>query len=237
MTEAEMIAALADAERHGTHPVNAEPFAALDRAAAYRIQIGVRDAVGATVGMLKTAVQSDGVGVAAPIYASRIGRGGYRLPVANVLGLEVEVGVVLGKDLEAGGDAATAVDHYFTGVEVVGSRFVDRDVGGANGGLADNMSALGYVVGTEPRPLRDDIGGLNVTLEFAGRQIFSGPAKHGFGTVLTSVAAYARAQQPHLPLRAGTVITTGSLCGLVPTAGPGRVVARLGDDVVELDLV
>lgn len=237
MTEAEMIAALADAERHGTHPVDAAPFATLDRAAAYRIQTAVRAAVGATVGMLKTAVQSDGVGVAAPIYANRVGRDGFRLPLANVLGLEVEVGVVLGKDVGAEDDVASAIDHYFTGVEVVGSRFVDRDAGGANGGLADNMSALGYVTGTEPRPLRDDIDGLSVRLEFAGREIFSGPAKHGFGTVLASLAAYARAQQPDLPLRAGTVVTTGSLCGLVPTSGPGHVVARLGDDRVEFDLV
>jgi 2-keto-4-pentenoate hydratase len=99
------------------------------------------------------------------------------------------------------------------------------------------MSALGYVIGTEPRPLRDNIDGLSVTLEFAGRQIFSGPAKHGFGTVLASLAAYARAQQPHLPLGAGTIITTGSLCGLVRTSGPGHGVARLGDERVEFDLV
>ncbi len=237
MIEAEMIAALADGQRRGTHTIDPAHYAALDRATANRIQIGVLDALGATVGMLKTAVQGDGVGVASPIYASRIGRSGMRLPLANVLGLEVEVGVVLGKDVGPDTDVATAVDHYFTGIEVVGSRFTNRTAAGANGGLADNMSALGYVIGGEPRALKGAIDGLTVTLEFAGKQIYSAPAKHGFGTVLASLAAYAKTQLPRLPLKAGTMITTGSLCGLVLTEGPGHAVARLGDDVVEFDLV
>ena len=237
MTEAEMIASLADGQRRGTHTVDGAPFAPLDRAAAYRVQSGVLNAVGAKIAMLKTAVQADGVGVAAPIYASGVGRNGLRLPVANVLGLEVEVGVVLGKDVGPDTDVASAVDHYFTGIEIVGSRFVDRSLAGANGGLADNMSGLGYVIGVEPRALKDSTDGLTVTLEFAGKQIYSAPAKHGFGTVLNSVVAYAKAQQPWMPLKAGTIITTGSLCGLVLTSGIGHAVARLGTDVVEFELV
>lgn len=237
MTESEMIAALADGQRWGIHTVDGPPFAALDRAAAYRVQAGVMEAVGATVGMIKTAVQADGVGVAAPIYADRLGRTGYRLPVSNVLGLEVEVGLVLGKDVMSRSDVAGAIDHFFAGVEIVGSRFVDRDLAGPIGGLADNMSALAYVIGTEPRRLKDDISGLKVALEFAGKAIFAGPARQGFGTVLASLEAYADAQQAFMPLRAGAIVTTGSLCGLVPTSGTGHVVARLGGDVVEMDLV
>jgi len=228
MTEAEMIAALADGQRRGTHTVDPAPYAALGRDAANRIQLGVLDAVGAKVGMLKTAVQADGAGVASPIYGANVGRSGMRLPLANVLGLEVEVGLVLGKDVGPETDVAAAV---------VGSRFSNRTAAGVNGGLADNMSALGYVIGGEPRRLKDAIDGLTVTLEFADKQIYAAPAKHGFGTVLASVVAYAKAQLPQLPLKAGTIITTGSLCGLVLTDGPGHAVARLGDDVVECDLV
>jgi 2-keto-4-pentenoate hydratase len=237
MTEAEMIASLADGQRRGTHTVDGAAFTSLDRAAAYRIQSGVLSSIGATVGMLKTAIHSDGVGVAAPIFATNVGRNGFRLPVANVLGLEVEVGVVLGKDVGPTDDAAAAVDHYFTGVEIVGSRFADRQTAGSNGPLADNLSGLGYVIGTEPRRLMGDLDGLSVSLEFGGKPIYGAPAKHGFGTVLASVAAYAKAQQPVLPLRAGTIITTGTLCGLVLTSGTGHVTARLGDDIVEFDLV
>ncbi len=232
-----MIEALAQAQRHVVHTVEAAAFAAIDRAAAYRIQSGVARALGAQVGMLKTAVHPDGVGVAAPIYANHIGRNGYRLPAANVLGLEVEVGLVLGKDVDGPSDLAGAVDHYFTGVEVVGSRFADRAPAGAIGQMADNMSSLGYVIGVEPRLLADDMEGLGVTVDFAGERRFAGTARHGFGSVLASVAAYAGAQQTWLPLKAGTVITTGSLCGLVPAAGAGHVSARLGEDTVEFDLV
>src|SRR4051812_49283720 len=156
MTEAEMIASLADGQRRGTHTVDGAPFASLDRAEAYRIQAGVMSASGAKLGMLKTAIHSDGVGVAAPIYAANVGRNGFRLPVANVLGLEVEVGLILCKDVGPDDDVASIVDHYFTGVEIVGSRFVDRSTAGANGGLADNMSGLGYVIG-ESRMLKDQV--------------------------------------------------------------------------------
>src|SRR3569833_2509086 len=237
MTEAEMIASLADGQRHGTHTTDAVPYASLDRATAYRIQSSVMTAVNANVGMLKTAIHADGVGVAAPIFAAAGGRDGFRLPVANVLGLEVEVGVVLGKDVGPETDVASAVDHYFTGIEVVGSRFADRGLAGANGQLADNMSALGYVIGTEPRALKGQIDGPTVTVEFAGKQIYCAPAKHGFGTVLASLAAYAKALLPGLALKAGTIVTTGSLCGLVLTSGTGHVEARLGDDRVEFDIV
>ena len=96
------------------------------------------------------------------------------------------------------------------------------------------MSAYGYCIG--PRRGSDAIDGLTVRLEFAGREINSAPAKHGFGTVLASLRAYADAQQPALPLKAGTVVTTGSMCGLVPTSGPGRVVAYLGDESLSFDL-
>jgi 2-keto-4-pentenoate hydratase len=238
MSEAELINALVAAHRAGTHPVDGALFAGLDRAAAYRIQDGVTAGLGASVGMLKTAILPDGTGAAGAIYAQHVGRAGFRLPIANVLGLELEVGLLLGKDVPADATAiATYVDHYFTGIEIVGSRYADRSKAGPLGGMADNFASLGYVIGTEPRPLRDTLDGANAILEFAGRQIWSAPAKHSFGTVLASLAAYAKAQHAAYPLKAGTIITTGSLCGLVPTSGPGHVVGRLGDDRVEFDLV
>ncbi|MBI4921589.1 MAG: hypothetical protein HY834_07550 [Devosia nanyangense] len=237
MTEAELIALLADGQRNGTHDLDATPYTALDRAGAYRIMVGVLGATGATAGMLKTAIQSDGVGVAAPIYASRVGHSGFHLPAANVVGLELEVGVVLGRDVWPDTVIASAIDHYFTGIEIVGSRFGDRSLAGPNGGLADNMFALGYVIGTEPRLLRESLDNVTVTLEFAGRQIHRAAPKHSFGSVLASLAAYAKDQHPEFPLKAGAIVTTGSLCGLVPVTGAGRVVGRLGDDRVEFDIV
>ena len=233
----DLIRPLADAQRASTHGVDALRYATLDRPAAYRIQHGVRLALGADVGMLKTAVHSDGVGVVAPIYASRVGYApDFQLPVGNVIGLEVEVGLVLGADVTGANDASAAIDHYFLGAEICGSRYLDRSLAGPIGGLADNMSALGYAIGAR-RALGSDIDGLTVALDFAGRRIFDAPAKHGFGSVLASFLAYADNQLPDYPLKAGTIITTGSLCGLVATTGTGHVVARLGDDTLEFDIV
>ena len=55
--------------------------------------------------------------------------------------------------------------------------------------------------------------------------------------MLASLAAYADSQLPAHPLRAGTIVTTGSMCGLVPTSGTGHVVATLGDQRIEFDIV
>ncbi len=241
-SESDLVRLLSDAQRTGSRTIDATSFGDLDRAAAYRVIHETRTALGEGTAMLKSALHPDGVGVAAPIYASRVGRTArFTLPADRTVGLEVEVGVALAHAIAndpATDEAAViaAVDHFFVGVEIVGTRYLDRTKAEPAAALADNMSAFGYVIG--PRFAGGtDVDGLTVTLELAGKQIYAAPAKHGFGTVLASLVAYARAQQPHLPLSAGTVITTGSLCGLVLTTGAGHVVARLGDDTVELDLI
>lgn len=240
-TEATLIQQLVDAQRSGAHAVDAAPYAPLDREAAYRVQHGVMQALGEKPAMYKTAVAPDGVGAIAPIFASRVGlSGSLQLPVSNIIGLEVEVGVVLGEDVPNGTgelDLIEAIDHYIVGLEVCGSRYLDRSVAGYNGGLADSMSAFGYVINPIIREPGADLEGFDVTVEFAGQQLYSAPAKHGFGTVLASLVAYAKAQRPEYPLKAGMIITTGSVCGLVPISGIGHAVAKLGAHTVEFDIV
>ena len=238
MNDAQLIDALAAAQRnHRT--IDSAPYAALDREAAYRVQVGVMKALGETAGMLKTAVHADGVGVVAPIYGDQVGRAPCRLSLPTAIGLEVEVGVVLGRDVSttaSESDVATAIDHYFLGVEICATRYPDRKAAGPMGGLADNMSGLGYVIGPR-RAAGADIAGYDVVLEFAGKPIHNAPAKHAFGTVLASLVAYARSQRPEFPLRGGTIVTTGSMCGLVPASGPGHVTATFGPDALEFELV
>lgn len=239
--EATLIQQLVDAQRAGTHPVDAAAYSGLDREAAYRVQHGVMVALGETPGLYKTAVAPDGTGAVAPIFASRVGHSGsLKLPLASIVGLEVEVGVVLAKDVSNGTsdiDLVEAISHYFVGMEVCGTRYVDRSKAGFDGGLADSMAAYGYVINPAEREPGADLDNFDVTLEFAGKQIYSAPAKHGFGSVLASLVAYAKAQRPEYPLKAGTIITTGSVCGLVPTSGTGHAVATLGNHRVEFDIV
>lgn len=240
-TEAALIQQLADAHRNGTMSVDPVPYAALDRAAAYRVQHGVMTALGEKPGLYKTAVAPDGTGIVAPIFASHVGQSrSLRLPKANIVGLEVEVAVVLGTDVPNGIDdidLVEAISHYIVGIEVVGTRYTDRGAAGANGGLADSLSALGYVINPMHRSPGAELDNFDVTLEVNGQQIYAAPAKHGFGTVLASLIAYAKAQLPEYPLKGGMIITTGSVCGLVPTSGTGHAVAQLGNHQVEFDIV
>lgn len=242
-TETELIDLLVAAQRASRSEVDANLFADIDRAAAYRIQAGVLSALGETPALIKTAVQPDGFGIAAPIFASRFGQSGsFALSGATVTGLEVEVGLVLGSDLSADtanaddAEIVEAVDHYFVGIEVCGTRFADRKLAGVQAGLADNMSSYGYVINPAARDLGADIEQFDVLLSLDGVPLHQGPAKHSFGTVLNSFVRYAKAQVPAYPLRAGTIITTGSLCGLVPVSGTGRVEAVLGNHTVEFTL-
>lgn len=235
---------LAEAQKAGRHDVDAKPYSELDREAAYDVQLRVMQLLGETPGLYKTAVAPDGVGAVAPIYKSRFGHSGaFSLSSANVTGLELEVGVVLDRDIDVETalrdelEIVEAIDYYFVGVEVCGTRFVDRTIASYNGGLADSMSALGYVMSPLHREMGADIDDFEVKLSFAGQEIYAAPAKHGFGSVLASVIAYARNQRPAFPLKAGTIITTGSLCGLVPTTGTGHVVGQLGSTTVEFDIV
>jgi len=239
-TETDLINQLVTAQRASQSNVDATLFADIDRAAAYRIQAGVLAALNETPALIKTAIQPDGTGIAAPIFASRFGiSGDLQLSRATLTGLEVEVGLVLGADLPTetanADDAAIieAIDHYFVGIEVCGTRYRDRLAASVQGGLADNMSSYGYVINPAERETGADIDSFDVQLSLDGVQLHSGPARHSFGTVLNSFIAYAKAQVPAYPLKAGTIITTGSLCGLVPVAGTGRVKAVLGSHTVE----
>ncbi len=231
---------LASAQRTGRHDVDPGPYAALTEADAYGIQTNVMEMLGETPGMLKTAITPGGPAVA-PIFRSRVGNSGVlKLDGSNLLGFEVEVAVVLGRDVPTALDDAAilaAIDHYVVGIEIVGSRFTDRSAAGPFGAIADNMASLGYAIDPTPRALRDNIEGIDVALEYGGVEIYRAPAKHGFGTVLASFLAYARAQHPTYPLKAGMIVTTGSMCGLVPATGTGRVMARFGVHVVEMEIV
>lgn len=235
---------LAEAHKAGRHDVDATPYSQLDREAAYGVQLRVMQLLGETPGLYKTAIAHDGLGAVAPIYKSRFGQtGAFTLPSTNIIGLELEVGLVLDRDLDGATarrdeiEIVEAIDYYFVGIEICGTRFADRSRAGFNGGLADGMSSLGYVMNPVHRELGAEIDDFEVTLNFAGQQIHAGPARHSFGTVLASFIAYARNQRPDFPLKAGTIVTTGSLCGLVPVSGTGHVAGQLGSYSVEFDIV
>ncbi len=203
--------------------------------------------LGETPGLYKTGVAPDnGLGVVAPIYKSRFGQSGnFKLPQVNVIGLELEVGLVLDRDLDQATalrdelEIIEAIDYYFVGIEICGTRFSDRAAAGYNGGLSDGMSHLAYVMNPTHRGAgrRDQQFRRRARVRRQQDPFGSRPSIRS-APCWPSFIAYAKNQQPHsLALKAGTVVTTGSLCGLVPISGTGHVVGRLGSHTVEFDIV
>lgn len=243
-SESELVQLLVDAQRASNKatPIDPEKCTHLTLLDSYRIVNSQREALGETSGMYKTAILKDGTGVAAPIYKSRIGNSpDYMFPSGhNIKGVEFEIGVELARDISPEEDLSEeefdkAVSHYFIGIEIVGTRLAPTKTGekpSPEVQLADNFSALGYVVGPKRARKGDISEDLIVTLEVEGKEFHRKIAAHPFGTALASAVAYAKSQQPGLPLEAGTLLTTGALSGCVPLPEgvKGVVVGRLGDE-------
>lgn len=238
--EDDLSRSLAEAHRNRTKSVDQSLYADIDRAAAYRVQQATLSALGVSAGMYKVAVAPDGSGMIAPIEAQHVGNSGeLELPAAPVTGLEVEIGVVLARDLRPGSDRAAveaAIERYFVGMEICGTRYLDRNAAGPGAALADRMSALGYAIGAN-WPRGTDIDGLEVVLRVDDTEIHRAPAKHGFGGVLEALVAYAKLPEHPYELTAGTIVTTGSMCGLVPANATGTATAEFGGQIITARLV
>lgn len=231
---------LIEAQRAGRPSVEQDRFAEVDRAGAYRLQAATMAALGQTAGMYKVAVAPDGTGAIGPIYADKVATSGEATaPMRNITGVEVEIGVVLSRDIPPGSDRATieaAIERYFVGVEVCGTRYLDRSKLTFDSGLADNLSSFAYAIDPADWERGTDIDGLDVVLKLDEQEFFRAPARHGFGGVLEALVAYAKLEEGPYPLVAGTVLTTGSMCGLVPVARAGVVRAEFGGHAVTVTL-
>jgi len=162
------------------------------------------------------------------------------------ISVEVELAFTLGKDIAPAGrpvtrqDVVDAIDSVRIGVELLRSRYE----GGARGdqalAAADMMSNVGYVLGADlDRNLLNegaDIG--PILLVINGRTAYDKPASHSDGDPLKTIVALAN-QAPisaFSMLKAGQVITTGTLCGLVPTGAAGKVEVGMGGKQIVLNL-
>jgi 2-keto-4-pentenoate hydratase len=246
----ELIEAIADAfvaaHRDPTRRVAAANLTPLSAEAAMAVQGAVVRKLGETVPLAKVAVAPDGRGLAAPIISELVIDDGGTLVLAgkDFLGLEIEIAVCLGQDLTpeiaARGEGAVlaAIDHFIVGIELIGTRIDDRSKAGTFGPMADNMITAGYVRGAQKITSLLHVDGLSITATINGVETALGLAKHPFGSVLNPVMTYAAAPFDQFGgLRAGMVVTTGSLCPLITVPKAGDVSIRLGDfDPVSLTL-
>jgi 2-keto-4-pentenoate hydratase len=165
------------------------------------------------------------------------------MPWRPGMAIEVEVAVRLGEDLPRGAwsreDIKRAVASVHAGIEVIDSRLVEGGQSPFLIFLAEAMGNGGYVVGPGIADrLADQFDGLTITIRADGEQIYSGSAVHPTKDPLLPLLAYARAPNDVLGgLKAGQIVTTGALCGVVAVPRPARIEVLFGEETrLSLDL-
>lgn len=170
--------------------------------------------------------------------------GGADGPPQRGSGIEVEIAFRLKTDLPPRPEAPyarheilEAVGGVLVGVEVIRSRLDDPSDVPFPLFLADNLGNGSYVAGAETG-LIEGLERARCTIGMDGAVIHDAPGGHPNGDPLTPLLAYASSQSDRLGgLRAGQIVTTGSLCGLIRWQSPGVLTARIeGIGMVEARL-
>lgn len=150
--------------------------------------------------------------------------------------IELELAVHLRKDLPRRENGAydrsgilDAIENLVLGIEVIGGRFDDAANVPFLSFLADNLGNRGYVVGENlPLSALGAVNGLSCNVTLSGQPLYEAAASHPAGDPLFPLLAYANAQSDHLGgLKAGQVVTTGSLCGVLPIRTAGLLEAGI----------
>ncbi|MGG7579093.1 fumarylacetoacetate hydrolase family protein [Rhizobium sp. Nf11,1] len=186
----------------------------------------------------KVTVSPQGHAVSAPLHPYAEAVSGAEIPWYPGLKFETEIAVRLGKDLpiRAGkpysrADVVEAISTVHLGAELLISAV--RESGSVSFLLfaADRLGNSGYVLGPRlDNSLVDIAGGTPLKVTHAGRTIYDGPAQHPKGDVLTWLVDYANdGWRPQTSLKAGALITTGTLSGAIELAEPGEIDILFGD--------
>ncbi len=201
---------------------------------AMQVQASVQERLARPVGGWKVAIGPQQLPVAAPLL--------YLYPDAAEISLfpdctiEVELAVHLRQDLprrETGAyqrcDILDAIENVVLGIEVIGGRFDSTADVPFLSFLADNLGNRGYVVGESvPLSALSEVNGLACDVTLNGQPLYEAPASHPAGDPLLPLLAYANAQSDNLGgLKAGQLVTTGSLCGVLPIRAAGLLEARI----------
>lgn len=199
--------------------------------AAMAIQGRVAAALGRSIGGWKVAINPEFGPVAAPLMDHLIRENPTSWPFTPGIAIEVEVAVQLGRDLPSqdyNRDAIVeAIESMSLGIEIVyprlaaGAPFLSM--------LADNLGNAGYVIGQKRTAWKDcDPGAFDLTLTCGEKILHRGVCSYPLKDPLMPVAACAASLNKTRPgFLAGQIITTGSICGLIPVPGPGLVRAEI----------
>jgi 2-keto-4-pentenoate hydratase len=208
-----------------------------DRAEAYAVQALVAAELGPVAAWKTGAPSPDAEPIVAPVFANVVWCSPARLAASRFLklGIEVEIAYRLGRDLPARPrpydreEVLAAIDAILPAVEIVDSRCAACDRLDPLWKLADNQINGGLVVGRA----REDWRGIDpqnqpVQLSIDGETVASGRGGNSAGDPLRLLVWMASNVGAHCGgLRAGQVITTGSLTGLRFVAPGAEVMAEL----------
>ncbi|MDB5641708.1 MAG: hypothetical protein JWN07_1025 [Hyphomicrobiales bacterium] len=205
----------------------------------YFVQAEVAGLTGTRVAGWKTGFgpDRDRTPIAGPIFAADLleNGGAYRLAPGEQVLVEVELAVRLARDLPVGqaysiDDVLAASSEMLVGIELIGTRYANPDSAPFAARLADNLNNGAYVTGEGvPASAALSRTGLPMRLWIDGALVADQPGVHPDGDPLIGAAAWASAQADRLGgLRAGQVITTGSLNTPAPVSRAARIEAELG---------
>lgn len=186
------------------------------------------------IGGWKLAIRPDGEAVAAPMFdCCRVNDANLAsFPVDGTEGIEVEICFTLSADIPAAAegrltraDLMQYIDKVHLGVELLRYRLEEKNQVPFPLFLADRLANHGFALGPQVDKRivdvfaadGDDLPQLIVTE--GSTQLFNAKVKHPNVDPLAPLLAFANAtlNTGHM-LRKGQVMTTGSLCGALPSA-------------------
>jgi len=186
----------------------------------------------------KVTVTPQGQAVTGPLHPYAEAVSGADIPWYPGLKFETEIAVRLGKDLPvrtgapySRAEVVEAISTAYLGAELLVSAIKESGSVSFLLFLADRLGNSGYVLGpVVEKSMVDTAGGTPLKVTHAGRTIYDGPAQHPKGDVLTWLVDYANdGLRPESSLKAGALITTGTLSGAVELTEPGEIDILLGD--------
>ncbi|AYM84594.1 2-keto-4-pentenoate hydratase [Agrobacterium tumefaciens] len=205
---------------------------------ASAVQRAFAESWAAPVAGWKMAIRADGDAVGAPMFdCVRVDETNLAsFPHDGTEGMEVEICFTLSADIPAAAagpltraDLIGFIDKFHLGAELLRYRLVEKNQVPFPLFLADRLANHGFVIGPEvDKDIVDVFAGKGENLPWlivteGSVQLFDGTVKHPNGDPLAPLVAFANAAfNKGNMLKAGNVVTTGSLCGALPSTLAGE---------------
>ncbi len=186
----------------------------------------------------KLAIRADGEAIGAPMFdCVRVDEANAAsFPHDGTEGIEVEICFTLSADIPAAAagpltraDLREFIDKVHLGAELLRYRLVEKNQVPFPLFLADRLANHGFVIGPEvDKYIRDVFAGNGenlpqLTVTEGSVSLFDAGVKHPNGDPLAPLVAFANAAfNTGEMLKAGNVVTTGSLCGAIPSTLAGE---------------